>query len=145
MGNNFGLLSRLELVKSLDGHQGCVNSVAFNENGETIISGSDDSTIKIWDSNRLRLVHSMNTGHSKNIFCARFLPQTNDQIVSCGADGEVRMHDINRNTSPFVCTCASGTMVNRLAIDPSASSVFYSCGDVSESLYSFQGRNYSTV
>ncbi|NJO59424.1 MAG: hypothetical protein HC836_14305 [Richelia sp. RM2_1_2] len=31
------------------GHDSSVNSVAFELNGQTLISGSDDSTIKFWD------------------------------------------------------------------------------------------------
>ena len=33
----------------LAGHQGCVNTVAFNQDGSKLISGSDDKKIKLWD------------------------------------------------------------------------------------------------
>ena len=31
-------------------HSGPVNSVAFSPDGKTIVSGSDDETIKVWDA-----------------------------------------------------------------------------------------------
>ena len=35
-------------------HSGWVNSVAFSPDGATIVSGSDDKTIKVWDAVNFR-------------------------------------------------------------------------------------------
>jgi WD40 repeat protein len=34
-------------------HSGDINSVAFSPDGKTIVSGSDDKTIKVWDAGTL--------------------------------------------------------------------------------------------
>jgi len=34
-------------------HSGRVNSVAFSPDGSTIVSGSNDKTIKVWDAGTL--------------------------------------------------------------------------------------------
>ena len=34
-------------------HSGWVTSVAFSPDGATIVSGSDDQTIKVWDAGTL--------------------------------------------------------------------------------------------
>ena len=34
-------------------HNGCVYSVAFSPDGATIVSGSGDQTIKVWDAGTL--------------------------------------------------------------------------------------------
>ena len=39
-------------------HSGDVNSVAFSPDGKTIVSGSDDKTIKVWDAGVLALTTS---------------------------------------------------------------------------------------
>ena len=31
-------------------HSGCVNSVAFSPDGKTVVSVSDDQTLKVWDA-----------------------------------------------------------------------------------------------
>jgi WD40 repeat protein len=34
-------------------HRGNINSMAFSPDGATIVSGSDDQTIKVWDAGTL--------------------------------------------------------------------------------------------
>jgi len=36
------LMQRMSLLKRLKVHNGCVNSICWNSNGELILSGSDD-------------------------------------------------------------------------------------------------------
>ena len=40
-----------ENIRTLYGHINSVHSVAWSSDGNRIASGSDDSTIKIWDAN----------------------------------------------------------------------------------------------
>ena len=45
------MAASLELkVEKQSAHSGDVNSVAFSPDGKTIVSGSDDKTIKVWDA-----------------------------------------------------------------------------------------------
>ena len=37
-------------------HSGDVNSVAFSPDGKTIVSGSDDRTLKVWDAGASALI-----------------------------------------------------------------------------------------
>ena len=43
------LIERLELQRRLDEHEGCVNTVSFTPEGDTLISGSDDQQIILWE------------------------------------------------------------------------------------------------
>ncbi|XP_039050020.1 WD and tetratricopeptide repeats protein 1-like isoform X2 [Hibiscus syriacus] len=91
------LIRRLSMEQELEGHQGCVNAVAWNSDGSLLISGSDDERINIWSYSGRKLLHSIETGHSANIFCTKFIPQTSDDLVVSGAgDAEVRSFILSR-------------------------------------------------
>ncbi|XVE95216.1 hypothetical protein REPUB_Repub02eG0076900 [Reevesia pubescens] len=110
------LIRRLSLEQELEGHQGCVNAVAWNSNGSLLISGSDDARINIWSYSGRKLLHSIETGHSANIFCTKFIPETSDELVVSGAgDAEVRLFNLSH---------LNGRGLNDGAITPSA---LYQC------------------
>ena len=39
-----------ELIKTLEGHTDCVSAVAVGPDGKTIVSGSRDKTVRVWNS-----------------------------------------------------------------------------------------------
>jgi len=41
------MIQRLRLLKKLPVHNGCVNSICWNETGEYILSGSDDQHLVV--------------------------------------------------------------------------------------------------
>lgn len=106
------LIRRLSHERELEGHDGCVNDVSWNSRGSLLISGSDDGHINIWSYAGHRLLHSIESGHSNNIFCTRFVPETSDELVVSGAgDSEVRLFNLSR---------LSGRGLEENAIAPSA-------------------------
>ncbi|XP_047160111.1 protein ALTERED SEED GERMINATION 2 isoform X2 [Vigna umbellata] len=91
------LIRRLSQERELEGHLGCVNAVAWNSKGTMLISGSDDTRINIWSYSGRKLLHSIDTGHTANIFCTKFIPETSDELVASGAgDAEVRLFNLSR-------------------------------------------------
>ncbi|XP_010519610.1 PREDICTED: WD and tetratricopeptide repeats protein 1-like [Tarenaya hassleriana] len=91
------LIRRLSQERELEGHQGCVNALAWNSEGSLLISGSDDTRVNIWSYPSRKLLHSVETGHSANIFCTKFVPETSDELVVSGAgDAEVRLFNLSR-------------------------------------------------
>jgi hypothetical protein len=84
------LVQRLALEKEMEGHLGCVNAIAWNSKGSLLLSGSDDTRIGIWSYANRELLHDIDTGHSANIFCTKFVPETSDEVIVSGAgDAEV--------------------------------------------------------
>lgn len=82
---------RLHLARKLEKHRGCVNAVSFNPSGDTLVSGSDDRRVILWDWENGHIKLCFNSGHSNNIFEAKIMPETDDRsIVTCAADGQVR-------------------------------------------------------
>ena len=70
------LVRRFELSHKLKGHDGCVNSIHFNEGGNLLASGSDDLKIFIWDWEKKKKAYSFKSGHTQNVFQSKFLPFT---------------------------------------------------------------------
>ncbi|XP_075511789.1 protein ALTERED SEED GERMINATION 2-like [Primulina tabacum] len=91
------LLRRLSLERELEGHHGCVNALAWNSKGSLLVPGSDDTRLNISSYSSRKLLHSIDTGHSSNIFCTKFIPEISDELVVSGAgNAEVRLFNLSR-------------------------------------------------
>ena len=53
----------------MEGHTSYVNSVAFSQDGKHIVSGSDDKTIRVWDSETGDVVLGPLEGHQFGQLC----------------------------------------------------------------------------
>ena len=47
--------------------------------GGTLLSGSDDTLMGVWDVERRKLRCSVRTGHTANIFCTKHMPATGER------------------------------------------------------------------
>ncbi|KAL5230596.1 hypothetical protein ABZP36_029372 [Zizania latifolia] len=125
------LVMRQQIHRKLNRHTGCVNTVGFNADGDTLISGSDDQMVMLWNWDTGAVKLQFHSGHSDNVFQARFMPYTNDQtIVTCAADGEVRLAKIEDGGDvPTTLLGDHGGRAHKLAIEPGSPYIFYSCGE----------------
>ncbi|GAN03239.1 hypothetical protein MAM1_0036d02691 [Mucor ambiguus] len=90
------IMSNLTLERELPGHTGCVNTLDWSSAGDKLLTGSDDTKLNIYlPFENYELQTTIDTGHRANIFTAKFLPQTSDNIIISGAgDSEVRIFDL---------------------------------------------------
>ncbi|KAH5617325.1 hypothetical protein HBI23_258660, partial [Parastagonospora nodorum] len=56
-------------LQTLEGHSGCVWSVAFSHDSAQLASASDDSTVKIWDASSGACLQTLE-GHSSMVYSA---------------------------------------------------------------------------
>ncbi|PKA60121.1 Dynein assembly factor with WDR repeat domains 1 [Apostasia shenzhenica] len=130
-GASEGLVRRLAICKKLDKHRGCVNTVSFNAAGNILVSGSDDRLVLLWDWDAGTVKFPFHSGHSNNVFQAKFMPYTNDRIlVTCAADGEVRHAEISDDG--LVTSTLLGQhdgRAHKLAVEPGSPYILYSCGE----------------
>ncbi|KAK3596933.1 hypothetical protein CHS0354_002500 [Potamilus streckersoni] len=123
------LISRLGLEAELEGHQGCVNCLEWNEKGTLLASGSDDVQIMIWDPFKKKSKAIIHTGHQGNIFSVKFLPNSGDAtLVSGAADCKIRVHDLNVGETTHVFSCHINR-VKRLATAPHVPFMFWSAAE----------------
>ncbi|CAG9464325.1 unnamed protein product [Pedinophyceae sp. YPF-701] len=78
----------------LEGHGGCVNRLAWNEDGSLLASGSDDTSVILWRDPAARVdPFRVFTPHHMNIFGVAILPASGGRhLVSCAMDGLVQHH-----------------------------------------------------
>ncbi|KAL1946798.1 hypothetical protein VTO73DRAFT_14902 [Trametes versicolor] len=97
-----GRLDRVNVLESeTTGHTGCVNALSWAKEGAVLITGGDDTTVRLWrlgtdDTGQQdypfvcdTVIH---TAHRANIFNAQMLPHSS-RIVTVAGDSLVRVFD----------------------------------------------------
>ncbi|MEA5449634.1 WD40 repeat domain-containing protein [Leptolyngbya sp. CCNP1308] len=89
------LLSAVQLsqeVNRLQGHGDAVTSVAFSPDSTRIVSGSADTTVRLWDSETGQPIGQPLQGHDEYVYSVAFSPD-GTRIVSGSADQTIRLWD----------------------------------------------------
>jgi WD40 repeat protein len=76
-------------LRSLEGHTDWVRAVAVSPDGRTIVSGSDDRTVKVWEAESGRLLRSLE-GHTGSVLAVAVSPDGRT-IVSGSWDNTVKV------------------------------------------------------
>ncbi|CAO0794368.1 unnamed protein product [Mucor circinelloides] len=103
------IISNMTLERELPGHTGCVNTLDWSSAGDKLLTGSDDTKLNIYlPFENYELQTTIDTGHRANIFTAKFMPHTSDNIIVSGAgDSEIRIFDLTNPEkqldSMYVC------------------------------------------
>lgn len=82
-----------QLLATLIGHSGHINSVNFNPNSTKIVTTSDDNTVKIWDTSTGNLLASLE-GHKGNVYWAEF-NSIGNKVVTASSDNTAKIWDVN--------------------------------------------------
>ncbi len=87
-----GISPRSAVTAALNGHTGAVNSIAFSSDGKQMISGSDDGTVRLWDTVAAREQGTLK-GHAAAVLAAALSPD-GKLAASGSADHSVRLWDV---------------------------------------------------
>jgi len=77
-------------------HTSAVRSVQFSRDGKSLLTASDDKSIKIWSAKKLKFQYSL-LGHLNWVKSACFSP--NSKLVLSGSDDKtIKLWDLNSKT-----------------------------------------------
>jgi WD40 repeat protein len=121
-------------IEPLIGHSDWIRSLAFTPDGKTILSSSNDRTVRLWDLETGRLLHLL-TGHRDRVKCVGISPAS-QRMLSCSADGQVRSWDRSLLTYKKTGDCQyivkatsrTVTLVNALPVSPNPQRPIFATG-----------------
>ena len=85
-------------IGTLDGHTDRVTCLIMSHDGKTLISGSQDRTIKFWDLGEKKVIRTLAgffNGHLNSVTALAISPD-NQTLLSCDADNCLKVWNLNR-------------------------------------------------
>ena len=136
-------LNTMELLQVFTGrHTDVVLSIAFNPNGKTIASGSQDYTIRLWDANTGAHLNTL-IGQSGWINSVAFSPD-GSMLASGSQDGTIRLWDTN--TGENLKTLTGRNPINSVAFSPYGKTIASGSSDSTIRLWDTNtGENLKTL
>ena len=135
-------ISQIQERNRFEGHEDGVISVAFNNDGQMIASGSLDKTIKLWNING-KLLRTL-TGHTEPVYSVSLAPD--GKILASGSvDKTIKLWNVEDGS--LIKTLKGHTQtVNNVKFSPSGETIASASSDKTIKIWSRQdGRLLKTI
>ena len=120
------------LVRSFTGHSEGVTSVAFSPDGRFALSGSHDTTLKLWDVGSAKALRSF-AGHSSTVFSVAFSPDGR-LALSGGSDKTLKLWDVG-SAKELRSFAGHSSIVFSVAFSPDGRLALSGSGDLTLKLW----------
>jgi WD40 repeat protein len=137
------IMSGDALLYALTGHRGCIWAAAITADGRRAISGSDDTTLKVWDLEHGKELATL-AGHSAPVRAVAISPD-GKYAISGSDDATVKMWDVERGKELVTLSGHSGTIWT-LAVTPDGRHAISGAGDQTLKVWDLaNGRQIRTL
>ncbi|MEZ2246871.1 hypothetical protein [Microcoleus sp.] len=123
-------LENVSVVHTLTGHSESVYFLAITPDGQTLVSGSDNNTIKIWQLSTGQLLRTLtghDTGHDKAVRSLAISPD-GQNIVSGSSDKTIKIWQLSTGQELRTLTGHSDSILS-LAISPDGQNIVSGSSD----------------
>lgn len=127
-----------KLLYVIDAHKGWVNALAISKDGQLLISGSSDQSIKLWNPINGSHMQTIEATHEGEVLAIAISP--NGQIfASAGTDGTFKLW--NRNGTRRLTRKEHQEQVNVLAFSPNGQHIVSGSADRTIKIWDVQTGN----
>ncbi|MBD2345664.1 beta-propeller domain-containing protein [Anabaena subtropica] len=118
-------LQKWKYLHTFKGHLGAINALAISLNGQTLVSGSNDKTLKLWDLRTLQLLYS--SPPSQSAITSLAISTDGKTIIAGSQGGTLRTWNLPTRELAGNPTKLHKGAINCVAINPNCQTVV-TCG-----------------
>ncbi|MEG4006681.1 WD40 repeat domain-containing protein [Microcoleus sp. Pol11C1] len=124
-----------QCVHTLHGHSCSVTSVVITPDGQTVVSGSADSTIKLWNLNTGQELHTL-SGHSQGVRSIALAPD-GQTLASGSKDKTIKLWNLSTKEEIYTITGHSD-IITSVVISPDGKTLASASEDTTIKLWNLR-------